>query len=66
MTEDRPMLLAIIEKLLGLVLIIVGALVAFDSTNPPPGDISQASGVFTVIGIVIFVAGLFLLIAKTK
>ena len=66
MTEDRPMVLAIIEKLLGLILIIVGALVAFDSTNPPAGDISQFSAIFTVIGIVILAAGVFLLIAKTK
>jgi len=66
MTEDRPMILMIVEKLLGLILIIIGALVAFDSTNPPPGDISQFSGIFTLVGIVILAAGVILLIAKTK
>ena len=66
MTEDRPMILTIIEKLLGLTLIIIGALVAFDSTNPPAGDISQFSGIFTLVGIVILAAGVILLIAKTK
>ena len=66
MTEDRPMVLMIIEKLLGLTLIIIGALVALDSTNPPPGDISQFPGIFTLIGIVILAAGVFLLITKIK
>ena len=66
MTEDRPMILMIVEKLLGLILIIIGALVAFDSTNPPAGDISQFSGIFTLVGIVILAAGVILLIAKTK
>jgi len=66
MTEDRPMILMIIEKLLGLTLIIIGALVAIDSTNPPPGDIRQFSGIFTLVGIVILAAGVILLIAKTK
>ena len=66
MTEDRPMILMIIEKLLGLTLVIIGALVAFDSTNPPAGDISQFSVIFTLVGIVILAAGAILLIAKTK
>ncbi len=66
MTEDRPMVLGIIEKLLGLILIIIGALVAIDSTNPPPGDISHFPGIFTLIGIVILAAGVFLLITKAK
>ena len=66
MTEDRPMILMIGEKLLGLIIVIIGAMVAFDSTNPPAGDISQFSGIFTLIGIVIVIAGAFLLIAKTK
>jgi hypothetical protein len=66
MTEDRPMILMIIEKLLGLTLIIIGALVAFNSTNPPPGDISQFPEIFTLVGIVILVAGVILLIVKTK
>jgi hypothetical protein len=66
MTEDRPMILMIIEKLLGLTLVIIGALVAFDSTNPPAGDISQFSGIFTLVGIIILAAGVILLIAKTK
>lgn len=66
MTTNTPIGITIIEKLLGLTLIIIGALVTLDSTNPPAGAVSQASGIFTVIGIVILIAGIFLLIAKTK
>ena len=66
MTGDRPMVLTIIEKLLGLTLIIIGAIVTLDSTNPPTGDISQFPGIFTLIGIVILAAGIFLLITKIK
>ena len=66
MTADTPIAITIVEKLLGLVLIIIGALVALDSTNPPPGDVSQVSGIFTVLGAVILIAGIILLIAKTK
>ncbi|MGD2066760.1 MAG: hypothetical protein PVI43_06300 [Candidatus Bathyarchaeota archaeon] len=66
MTTDKPMLLTIIEKLLGITLIIIGALITIDSTNPPPGDISQFPGIFTIIGVVILAAGIFLLITKAE
>jgi hypothetical protein len=66
MTTDKPMLLGIIEKLLGIILILIGALIAIDSTNPPPGDISQFPGIFTAIGIVLLAAGVFLLLTKTE
>ena len=66
MTADKPMLLGIIEKLLGITLIIIGAIITIDSTNPPPGDISHFPGIFTIIGIVILAAGIFLLITKAE
>jgi hypothetical protein len=64
MSEDVPMKLTLAEKIVGLVLIIVGALTTYYSLNPPPGDISEFSGILIVIGLVVVVAGFFLLIVK--
>jgi hypothetical protein len=66
MSEDAPIGLAVAEKIFGLVLIIIGAVVAFYSSNPPAGDISQFSGMFTAAGLVIVAVGIFLIIAKTE
>jgi hypothetical protein len=66
MSEDTPIGLTVIEKLLGLILIIVGALFALDSTNALPVGISQFSGLLTAPGIVVFLAGVFLLITRNK
>ena len=66
MSEDVPVGLAVAEKLVGLMLIIIGAIVAFYSSNPPAGDISQFSGMFTAAGLVIVAIGIFLVIAKTE
>jgi hypothetical protein len=66
MSEDAPIGLAVAEKIFGLVLIIIGAVVAFYSSTPPAGDISQFSGMFTAAGLVIVAVGIFLVIAKTE
>jgi len=73
MSEDVPIGLAVAEKIFGLILIIIGAIVAYYSINPPAGDInppagdiSHFSGIFTAAGLVIVAIGIFLLIAKTE
>jgi VIT1/CCC1 family predicted Fe2+/Mn2+ transporter len=66
MIEDAPIGLAVAEKLVGLILIIIGAVVAFYSMNPPAGDISQFSGMFTAVGLVLAAVGIFLVIAKAE
>jgi len=66
MSKDVPVGLAVAEKLVGLILIIIGAIVAYYSINPPAGDISQFSGMFTAAGLVIVAIGIFLVIAKTE
>jgi len=66
MSEDAPIGLAVAEKIFGLILIIVGAIVAYYSMNPPAGDISHFSGFFTAIGVVTVAIGLFLIITKTE
>lgn len=66
MSENLPMGLFVAEKLFGIILIIIGAIVANSSLNPPTGDISQFSGIFTFIGVVVLIAGIFLLVTKTE
>jgi ABC-type multidrug transport system permease subunit len=66
MSADVPVGLAVAEKIFGLTLIIVGAIVAYYSMNPPTGDISHFSGFFTAIGLVTLAIGLFLIITKTE
>jgi hypothetical protein len=66
MSADMPVGLAVAEKLFGLILIIIGAIVAYSSVNPPTGDISHFTGIFILIGVVIAVVGIFLLIAKSE
>lgn len=66
MSEDVPIGLAVAEKIFGLILIIIGAIVAYYSMNPPAGDISHFSGIFTAAGLVIVAIGIFLLIVKTE
>jgi VIT1/CCC1 family predicted Fe2+/Mn2+ transporter len=66
MSEDVPVGLTVAEKLVGLILIIIGAIVSFYSMNPPAGDISKFSGMFTAAGLVIAAIGIFLVITKTE
>ena len=66
MSEDVPIGLTVVEKLLGLLLIIIGAIVAYYSSNLPASDVSRFSGMFTAAGLVILAVGIFLVITKTK
>jgi hypothetical protein len=66
MSENAPIGLSVAEKVLGLILIIIGAIVVFYSSNPPVGDISQFSGIFSAISFVILGVGILLIIAKTE
>ena len=66
MSEHMPIGLTVTEKLFGLILTIVGAIVVYSSINPPAGDIRHFSGIFVVAGVVIAMIGIFLLIAKAE
>jgi len=66
MSEHMPIGLIVAEKLFGLILIIIGAIVTYSSINPPAGDISHFSGIFVVAGVVIAIVGIFLFIAKAE
>ena len=61
-----PIGLTVVEKLFGVILIIVGAIVAYFSINPPAGDISHFAGIFTVAGVVIVIVGILLLLVKAE
>ena len=61
-----PIGLTVVEKVFGLILIIVGAIIAYSSINPPAGDISHFAGIFTVAGVVVVIVGVFLLITKAE
>jgi hypothetical protein len=66
LSADMPVGLTVVEKLFGLILVIVGTIVAYSSINPPAGDISHFAGIFAVAGVVIAVIGIFLLITKAE
>jgi hypothetical protein len=66
MSTDLPIGLTVFEKVFGLVLVILGAIVAYSSIYPPAGDIQHFSGLFVVAGVVLAILGLFLLITKTE
>ena len=66
MSTEMPLSLAVTEKLFGLVLVIIGAFFSYTSLTPPSGDISHFSSIFVVLGVVIAVAGIFLLISKAE
>ena len=64
MSKETPVVVALAEKILGVVLIILGAIIAYYSTIATGSDFSQLSGLFTFAGLVIAVIGVFMLIAK--
>ena len=64
MSADVPLGLSITEKLIGLALIILGGFSAYISLTPPAGDISLFSNIFLLVGIIIAIAGGFLLIPR--
>jgi hypothetical protein len=66
MSMDMPIGLTVVEKLFGLILIIVGAIVTYFSINPPAGDISHFAGIFAVAGVVVLGIGIFLLLTKAE
>ncbi len=67
MSEEMPTGLLLVEKILGIVLIIIGALITYlTATSPPTGDAGIFSSIFIVIGIVILGIGILLLIAKNE
>ena len=66
MSEDTPLGLSLIMKVLGIILIIIGSIITIYSTGPLEGDVSYLSGLFTLGGLAIVAAGLLMLIAKNK
>jgi hypothetical protein len=67
MSEEVPTGLLVAEKIFGVILIIVGALITYlTATSPPIGDTGMFSSIFIIVGIVILAIGILLLIAKNE
>lgn len=66
MSMDMPIGITVAEKLVGLILIIVGAIVTYLSINPPAGDISHFAGSFVVAGVVVALIGIFIVVTKAE
>lgn len=64
MSTETSLTLLLSEKLFGVIIIIIGAIFSYISLTPPAGDITYFSNIFVFLGIVIIVAGFFLLISK--
>ena len=64
MSEDTPLGLTIITKIVGLVLIIIGVAIAYYSSDLPAGAISNFSIIFVGIGVVVGVVGFILLLVR--
>ena len=66
MSEDTPIGLTLFTKLIGLVLIILGAAIAYFSSDPPAGTVSNFSGLFVGMGVVVAIVGFLLLVVRGK
>jgi hypothetical protein len=67
MSEEVPTGLLVAEKIFGIVLIIMGAIITYlTASSPLTGDTVMFSGIFIIVGIVILAIGIILLIAKNE
>ena len=67
MSEETPAGLFIVKKVVGLILIIIGAVIAyFSATNPPAGDVGQFVSIFIIAGVILIGIGILLVLAKTE
>ena len=66
MSVNLPIGLSVIERIVGIILIIIGAIVINSSLTPPTGDISHFANLFTLLGIVVVIVGIFLIVTKTE
>lgn len=65
MSKEGPIGLTIMEKLLGILIILVG-FIMFYVTYTNIGSIGSAPTFFLVLGIALIVLGVFVLIAKAE
>jgi len=61
-----PIGLTLVEKIFGIILVIIGATLTSASLTPPAGDITHFSNIFVITGLIIAGIGFLLLISKTE
>jgi hypothetical protein len=66
MSTEIPIGLTLVEKVFGLVLIIIGATFTSASLTPPAGDITHFSNIFVIVGLIIAGVGFLLLLSKVE
>ncbi len=67
MSEEMPAGVLVIEKVVGFILIIIGAVVTyFTAATPPTGDAGTFSSIFIIGGIILLGVGILLVLAKTE
>lgn len=65
--SEAPIGLTVAEKFFGLLVILLGAIISYVTyNNPPEGEVSQFSSLFTIIGFVLIAIGIFLVLAKSE
>ena len=67
MRSTKPMIINFTEKLLGVLIIVIGALtVNFTYSNPPEEMGAPLVGIFIAVGIAIILIGVFLILVKAE
>jgi len=69
MSKQASTWLTVAEKLLGLVIIVVGALLVYFTHIDPPasgGQVANYAFIFLIAGIALVAFGIFLILAKVE
>jgi len=67
MSEEKPIGVAVAEKFFGLILVLIGALIAYITySNPPGGGVAPFSFIFIGGGFALIAIGILLVLAKAE
>jgi len=66
-SREVPVGLAVAEKFVGLLIIVIGLIMAYVTyTNPPTYPVAAYSGIFLAAGILLIALGVLLILAKAE
>jgi len=67
MGREAPVGLAVAEKFLGLLIIVIGVITVYVTyTNPPTQPVATYSGIFMAAGLTLIALGVFLILARAE